>query len=155
MVLCSCRSGVPDGQPKFLLSLIPEYPLLNFMLTTSIYVAVSFSFAFLFYMNSTSLGGEIDREIDQLTYCSLQVSYRFFQLTNTLKSTFIPSKDIKRLGYNMVAAIVLATCLYTLSFVLLRIPPMMVKCCYFLIMLYFHAFILSWSLSCCPFSTND
>ncbi|KAL3508199.1 hypothetical protein ACH5RR_033581 [Cinchona calisaya] len=87
------RSGVPDGQPKLLLSLIPDYPLLNFMLTTSIYVVVS---------------------------------YRLFQLTNTLKSTFVPSKDDKRLGHNIVAAVVVASSLYMLSLVLLRIPRMLV-----------------------------
>ncbi|KAI5650950.1 hypothetical protein M9H77_36955 [Catharanthus roseus] len=88
------RSSVPDGQPKLLLSLIPDYPLLNFMLTTSIYVAVS---------------------------------YRLFELTNTLKSVFVPSRDNKRLGYNLVAAIVIASGLYVLSFVLLRIPQMTVQ----------------------------
>ncbi|XP_022855578.1 protein REDUCED WALL ACETYLATION 2-like [Olea europaea var. sylvestris] len=87
------RSGVPDGQPKLLLSLIPNYPLLNFMLTTSIYVAVS---------------------------------YRLFELTNKLKSTFLPTKDNKRLGHNLVAAVVIASILYTLSFVLLRVPQMLV-----------------------------
>ncbi|CAK9145698.1 unnamed protein product [Ilex paraguariensis] len=86
------RSGVPDGQPKLLLCLIPNYPLLNFLLTTSIYIAVS---------------------------------HRLFQLTNTLKLAFVPSKDDKRLAYNIVAAAVIASILYTLASVFLKIPQML------------------------------
>ncbi|KAJ4969001.1 hypothetical protein NE237_015702 [Protea cynaroides] len=86
------RSGIPDGQPRWLLSLIPNYPLLNFMLTTSIYVAIS---------------------------------YRLFELTNMLKTAFVPSKDDKRLMYNIIAAAVIASVLYTLSFVLLQAPQLM------------------------------
>lgn len=85
------RSGVPDGQPKLLLSMIPDYPLLNFMLTTSIYVAIS---------------------------------YRLFELTNTLKMAFVPSKDSKRLTYNVVTAVAVSSGLYFLSFVFLKIPRM-------------------------------
>ncbi|KAI3469260.1 hypothetical protein Pfo_025923 [Paulownia fortunei] len=87
------RSGVPDGQPKMLLSLIPNYPLLNFMLTTSIYIAVS---------------------------------YRLFELTNTLKSKFVPVKDNRRLGHNLAAAVMIASILYILAFVLLKVPQMIV-----------------------------
>ncbi|XP_031252979.1 protein REDUCED WALL ACETYLATION 2 isoform X1 [Pistacia vera] len=87
------RSAVPDGQPKLLLSLIPDYPMLNFMLTTAIYVAVS---------------------------------YRLFELTNTLKIAFVPGKDDKRLLYNVVTAAIIASVLYSLSFVFLRIPQMLV-----------------------------
>lgn len=87
------RSGIPDGQPKLLLSLIPQYPMMNFLLTTSVYVAVS---------------------------------YRLFELTNTLKTAFVPSKDDKRLGYNIIASVVIASGLYFLSFVLLKLPQMVV-----------------------------
>eukprot|EP00262_Sarcandra_glabra_P004996 TRINITY_DN16231_c1_g3_i1.p1 TRINITY_DN16231_c1_g3~~TRINITY_DN16231_c1_g3_i1.p1 ORF type:complete len:312 (-),score=14.93 TRINITY_DN16231_c1_g3_i1:170-1105(-) len=87
------RSGMPDGQPRWLLALIPNYPLLNFMLTTSIYVAIS---------------------------------YRLFELTSTLKTAFVPSKDDKRLMYNMIAAAAISLVLYSLSFALLQIHPMQV-----------------------------
>ncbi|XP_019419729.1 PREDICTED: protein REDUCED WALL ACETYLATION 2 isoform X2 [Lupinus angustifolius] len=85
------RSGIPDAQPKLLLSLIPDYPMLNFMLTTSIYVAIS---------------------------------YRLFELTNTLKIAFVPSKDNKRLVYNIITASIISVILYSLSFAFLRIPQM-------------------------------
>ncbi|CAL5018601.1 unnamed protein product [Urochloa decumbens] len=36
------RSGIPNGQPKLLLSFIPDYPLLNFLLTTTIFLLISY-----------------------------------------------------------------------------------------------------------------
>lgn len=87
------RSAVPDGQPKLLLAMIPDYPMLNFMLTSSIYVAIS---------------------------------YRLFDLTNTLKIAFVPSKDNKRLVNNIVTATAVSCALYFVSFVFLKIPQMLV-----------------------------
>ncbi|KAH7682523.1 N-acetylneuraminate 7-O(or 9-O)-acetyltransferase protein [Dioscorea alata] len=83
------RSGIPNGQPKWLLSFIPNYPLLNFLLTTTIY---------------------------------LLISYRIFELTNVLKTAFVPSKDNKRLWHNFVAGVAISFSLYFASLILLQIP---------------------------------
>ncbi|XP_039125181.1 protein REDUCED WALL ACETYLATION 3-like [Dioscorea cayenensis subsp. rotundata] len=83
------RSGIPNGQPKWLLSFIPNYPLLNFLLITTIY---------------------------------LLISYRIFELTNVLKTAFVPSKDNKRLWHNFVAGVAISFSLYFASLILLQIP---------------------------------
>ncbi|XP_042009871.1 protein REDUCED WALL ACETYLATION 3-like isoform X2 [Salvia splendens] len=84
------RSNVPNGQPKWLLSVIPDYPLLNFLLTTAIYILLS---------------------------------HRLFELTNTLKVALIPTKDSHKLFQNCIAGAAIAACLYSVSFILLQIPP--------------------------------
>lgn len=83
------RSGVPNGQPRWLLSIIPDYPLMNFMLVTAIYIAVS---------------------------------HRLFELTNTLKIAFVPTRDNKRLLNNIITAAIVSVVLYSLSFVFLSVP---------------------------------
>ncbi|XP_042465970.1 protein REDUCED WALL ACETYLATION 3-like isoform X1 [Zingiber officinale] len=83
------RSGMPNGQPKWLLCFIPGYPLLNFLLTTAVY---------------------------------LFISRRIFNLTNLLKTNFIPSNDNKRLFQNFVFGAMISICLYFTSLVLLHIP---------------------------------
>ncbi|CAO2165650.1 unnamed protein product, partial [Urochloa humidicola] len=47
--------------------------------------------------------------------------YRVFELTNVLKSAFVPSRDNKRLYENFVAGIIISLCLYFCSVILLKI----------------------------------
>nr|KAJ0197242.1 hypothetical protein LSAT_V11C700356510 [Lactuca sativa] len=83
------RSDIPNGQPKWLLSFIPNYPMLNYMLTTAVYVLIS---------------------------C------RLFELTNTLKSVFIPTKNDRQLLSNFLAGAAISTCLYLIASLVVQIP---------------------------------
>lgn len=114
-VLQICRSSRPNGQPKWLLSFIPDYPLLNFMLTTAIYLFVS-------KPRWICIIVEIFQLQNILTLLVLQISYRVFDLTNSLKVAFVPSKDNKRLLQNFIAGVTISVCLYCISSVLLFIP---------------------------------
>ncbi|VFQ76241.1 unnamed protein product [Cuscuta campestris] len=60
------------------------------------------------------------------TVISVVVSYRLFELTNTLKGALIPSKDNKRLLYNAIAALLIGCSIYTLSCVYLRLSQIMI-----------------------------
>jgi hypothetical protein len=86
------RTGVSNGQPKLLLSLIHGYPLLNFMATTAIYVLVS---------------------------------YRFFELTNRLKNTFVPHKDNARLYQMATAGLIICISLYAVAQLTIHLPKLL------------------------------
>lgn len=52
----------------------------------------------------------------------LQISLRIFELTNTLKTVFVPTKDNRRLLHNCLAGIAISVCLYFVGFILVQIP---------------------------------
>lgn len=94
--------------------------MLNFMLTTSIYVVVSMR------DNYAKKSRKLCRGTHVSNPC-LQISYRLFELTGTLKTAFVPSKDNKRLIYNVVVATAISTVLYSLSFLFLKMPRFLVR----------------------------
>ena len=116
-----CRSDMPNGQPKWLLSFIPEYPMLNLILTTAIYILVS-KFSPLFHILPTVLIIFVLFIFLPSLALLLQISHRLYELTNTLKSVFIPTKDNRRLLYNFIAGVAISLCLYCTSLILLQIP---------------------------------
>ena len=109
------RSGIPNGQPKLLLSLIPDYPLLNFLLTTTIFILVSSNVKVIFIQE------KIIKTIFT-TWLILQISYRVFKLTNRLKEAFIPTSDNNSLYQNFIAGIAIFVALYFCSFIIDKIP---------------------------------
>jgi hypothetical protein len=64
--------------------------------------------------------------VDNLLICFMQVSHRLFELTNTLKIAFLPSRDNKRLTHNFIIGIALSAALYILSLMIVSIPAMLV-----------------------------
>lgn len=77
----------------------------------------------------------LHKSMENLSFgCSLtlmlswQISLRIFELTNSLKTAFIPSKDNKRLFQNFIAGVMLSLSIYCISAVLLHIPRLLVWC---------------------------
>lgn len=57
----------------------------------------------------------------------LQISCRLFELTNTLKSVFIPTKNDRQLLYNFLAGAASFACLYFIAFMVVQIPQLSVS----------------------------
>jgi hypothetical protein len=58
-----------------------------------------------------------------------QVSYRFFVLTNQLKSSFVPHKDNRGLLQMAITGACISTCLYFVGKLVVDLPKLMV--CFF------------------------
>lgn len=59
-----------------------------------------------------------------------QVSYRFFVLTNQLKSSFVPHKDNQQLLQMAITGACISTCLYFIGKLTVDLPKLMV--CFFI-----------------------
>lgn len=57
----------------------------------------------------------------------LQVSYRFFELTNQLKNAFVPHKDNARLYQMATAGAIVCISLYVVAQLAMKLPTLLVR----------------------------
>jgi N-acetylneuraminate 9-O-acetyltransferase len=103
------RSGIPDGQPKLLLELVCHPPLCNCCMRLMRWILCASTATLCAAMQITGY------PLANFLLCSILyigASYRLFNLTNVLKSVFVPHDDIRMLGRNILLMAISAGVLY-------------------------------------------
>ncbi|KAF3339960.1 CAS1 domain-containing protein 1-like protein [Carex littledalei] len=75
-------SSMPNGQPKWLLCFIPDYPLLNFMLTTTVYLTISYRiFDLTNVLRGTFVPGRDNKRLFQNFIAGIVIAFSLYFLS--------------------------------------------------------------------------